>query len=303
MKRNTAIILIVGVLLVVASSIFHKYNPNGLFLGPGSFHVSVRASAADTPADPVEVELKQGMIYQSLSADDKKAYDVIMADLNAHKELISHDEFPKGVNPYKIERFILNDNPGSLIANREFFNHGEVDDDLKPNYNEDASVLQGELNKAADSIVAGFGEGDARAKIKAIHAYLAHEVEFDYDQQNHKGRDTELDHTAYGALVNHKAVCDGYAAAFVLLAEKCGVEAMVVDGTATYKGVSGWSAWNVVKVDDKYYNLDNTWDANYHRGRGDEYFGYYMVGYTQFSKDHICDLMNEPAIAKENLEK
>lgn len=61
--------------------------------------------------------------------------------------------------------------------------------------------------------------------------------------------------TAYGALLNGKCVCAGYAAAFHLLAEKAGLESIVVtgnlDGTLAH-------AWNKVKIDGKWQVLDVT---------------------------------------------
>lgn len=59
---------------------------------------------------------------------------------------------------------------------------------------------------------------------------------------------------AYGAMVDKTAVCQGYALAYKYLLEKAGVESyMVTSETMNH-------AWNMVKLDGKYYHVDVTFD-------------------------------------------
>lgn len=51
-------------------------------------------------------------------------------------------------------------------------------------------------------------------------------------------------------------VCEGYAKAFQLLMNACGIENIYVTGTSRNQG----HAWNIVKLDGKYYNVDVTWN-------------------------------------------
>ncbi len=62
--------------------------------------------------------------------------------------------------------------------------------------------------------------------------------------------------TAYGCLVEKKAICSGYAAAFQLLMNRLEIPCFRVTGTAD--GVP--HEWNVVTVDQKSYHVDLTWD-------------------------------------------
>ncbi len=64
--------------------------------------------------------------------------------------------------------------------------------------------------------------------------------------------DTELYNTAYGALVNGGANGEGYALAYKLLLARNGLMCHIAYGR--YKGTD--SAWNVVLLDNKYYNVD-----------------------------------------------
>lgn len=60
----------------------------------------------------------------------------------------------------------------------------------------------------------------------------------------------------YGALVEGKALCEGYARAFQYLLCRAGIQGYFVEGQAG--GVN--HAWNLVVIDDEYYYVDITWD-------------------------------------------
>ena len=74
----------------------------------------------------------------------------------------------------------------------------------------------------------------------------------------HIGRFRVIDikHSSYAALINKKAVCQGYASLFYRLALEAGIDARVISGDS-----NGPHAWNIVKIEGSYYNLDSTWDA------------------------------------------
>lgn len=61
-------------------------------------------------------------------------------------------------------------------------------------------------------------------------------------------------HSSYGALVDKKAVCQGYALAFLELTRQLGVTCEMVTS------VSVNHAWNMIKVGDNYYHVDVTWN-------------------------------------------
>ena len=64
-------------------------------------------------------------------------------------------------------------------------------------------------------------------------------------------------HSAYGALVNKKAQADGYAQAYqYIMRDLLGIPCLIVKNTA------GTLAWNMVKIDGKYYHVDVAWSRN-----------------------------------------
>ena len=92
-----------------------------------------------------------------------------------------------------------------------------------------------------------------KQKLQAIHDYLVKNCAYDTGASTGSYDDA---FTAYGCLVNKKAVCQGYAAAFNLLAAKAGIRSIAVCGVA-----GGDShAWNYVKNGSAYRYIDATWD-------------------------------------------
>ena len=84
-------------------------------------------------------------------------------------------------------------------------------------------------------------------KLKIFHDYLVLNVESSTD-------DPTAD-SIYGALVNKKALCEGYAKAFSYLCNLAGIENMIVTG---YTDVD--HMWNMVKLEGKRYHIDVGWD-------------------------------------------
>lgn len=92
-------------------------------------------------------------------------------------------------------------------------------------------------------------------KLKAIHELICQKVE--YDQAD--GSDSRR--TAYDALVNGRAVCQGYSNALYRLLLEAGVDNRIIYGKATESsGIEVPHTWNIVRLDDKYYYVDITWD-------------------------------------------
>lgn len=94
-------------------------------------------------------------------------------------------------------------------------------------------------------------------KITALHDYLVANCEYDIENYN-AGTITQESRLAYGALVNKKAVCQGYCAAFALLCDRAGVRCIVVGGNAPNSRDS--HAWNMVLIDGETYHIDTTHD-------------------------------------------
>ena len=109
------------------------------------------------------------------------------------------------------------------------------------------------------------GAGDYK-KISRLYDHICSTVTYD-DMGYLMGNG--LCYTAYGALIDKAAVCQGYASLFYRLALEVGVDNRIIAGTSRNRS----HGWNIVKLDGLYYNVDTTWDAPLAQGnRPYEYF-------------------------------
>ncbi len=123
------------------------------------------------------------------------------------------------------------------------------------------------VDEAVREITADIG-GSEYERIRAVCDHLKDNVS--YDKAAAKSGSNRLKATAYAALIQHRAVCQGYAVAAYRLLRECGIDARIVTGTVTREdGSEEYHAWNLVGLDGKYYELDVTWDD---RSGSDEYF-------------------------------
>ncbi|MBO4877099.1 MAG: hypothetical protein J5501_03730 [Ruminococcus sp.] len=133
---------------------------------------------------------------------------------------------------------------------------------------DDLPKMYDELKEAAQEIINEIPSGSSDyEKALFVHDYIANHCEYDYDSmhEDHMG----LWHTSYGALVDHKAVCAGYAEAFQYLMKLLGIEGGVCSGFS-YRG--GSHAWNYIKLDGHDYWIDVTWDDYEGHDPGHAYF-------------------------------
>jgi hypothetical protein len=110
---------------------------------------------------------------------------------------------------------------------------------------EQEKLLDDEIDRALKSL--NLKEATDYEKVKAIHDYIIENASYDRSMERY---------TAYDALIDNLAVCQGYAAAAYRMFTDTGIESRIISGIAG----DGAHIWNIVKVDGKWYNIDMTWD-------------------------------------------
>jgi transglutaminase/protease-like cytokinesis protein 3 len=146
----------------------------------------------------------------------------------------------------------------------------------------DDAEQEAAVDEKAGEIIGSLGlDGmDDAEKTRAIYSYLLDNVEYDYD--NLADEDYTLKRTAYAALIDGKAVCQGYSAAFYRLLLAAGVDNRIIFGTGiNSSGESEDHTWNIVRIGDTYYNTDVTRDDELGEDR------YFLKAADPFSEDHI----------------
>ncbi|MBQ6323098.1 MAG: hypothetical protein IJI24_09505 [Lachnospiraceae bacterium] len=105
------------------------------------------------------------------------------------------------------------------------------------------------LEAAADACIGQIGaDWSDYEKIKFVYEYLINTVDYDRsapDSQN-----------IQSALLSGKSVCAGYAKSFQYILHRMGLFCTYVTGSVKQKGDH---AWNIVRIGERYYNVDVTW--------------------------------------------
>ncbi len=93
---------------------------------------------------------------------------------------------------------------------------------------------------------------------KILYTYLVSHVTYDHVTLKNSlnwGPPRSDAWSAYGALVNKTAVCEGVACAFKLLCDQVDIPSLVVVGHVG----NDRHAWNIVKIGSRFYHVDCTW--------------------------------------------
>ena len=119
---------------------------------------------------------------------------------------------------------------------------------------------------------------DDYSKVKAIYDWMCANITYDYANLNDESYDLKF--SAYAAMIHRTAVCNGYAALLYRLLLEVGVDNRFLSGDTS----QGYHAWNIVRLGNRYYYCDSTWDA----GRGN--YLYFLKSPENFP-DHTDESM------------
>lgn len=144
----------------------------------------------------------------------------------------------------------------------------------------------------------------ARSIVHTLHDYLVCEISYDfalYDSSRTDGNKNDPAFYIDGVFLNKRAVCDGLSRAMNFMCAIEGVDCLRVTGS--YAGVP--HAWNKVKIDGAWYNVDVTADAANYIVDGGEYkkqlsHGYFLLSdetmRTYHPNKHVFDTLENSAV-------
>lgn len=212
------------------------------------------------------IDCKSKYYRVHLKGTDRDVYDMILNGLKAYKKEIEiKQEVIKKLN-YKLEdlvNFVDMDNPGLFYVNfyRYMFKMNNLRQIICFDFLyeiPEIDSMEKRMLKKLNAIKAHCPNGSAYEKELFLHDFLAKHVNYEKkDSDYHKA------HSSVGAIVYHRAVCEGFAKAFKLLCNMMDISNIVVYGDAIHPddNSKGRHAWNIVKIDDKCYQVDTTWDS------------------------------------------
>jgi len=171
---------------------------------------------------------------------------------------------------YHISKIGIND----VLLEYNYYN-GDMIDIVK------CRQVQAETDNAITEFIASIDTSKSQyEQILEVHDKLIDLI--DYDLSDSPSLDS---YSIYGALVNNKAVCDGYSYTLIKILRELGISASYVGSEAMNH------SWVMVQYNNSNYYIDITWDdpiALY----GDMYVSnsishqYFMITEDELSKDH-----------------
>lgn len=191
--------------------------------------------------------------YQMLDAKGQHLYRQVFANASAMNDAFVPIEAVPVAEIKNVVMAVYNDHPELFWLNTVFvckYDKNKICAELGLEFN----MTQEELAKAstdfyntANTLLTQVENLGTYEKERRLHDLLIEKIEYD------KGAD--MNQSAYSALVEGKSVCAGYARAYQYLMQRLGIPCYYCTG---YAGVD--HAWNIVALDDGYYNVDLTWD-------------------------------------------
>lgn len=198
------------------------------------------------PSNMIE-NIEEKYYYNTLTYKEQKIYQrLYSAAEQGRNALLSDMNLTLGDTWTAVEAFFY-ENPQFLIdyyiirvpykyVTEVIFIGNEDYLEKKQDFNKFACRMLGEIK---------INELEMVSKIHdALVRYVNYELEAD-DKFN-----------ASGAIIDKRAVCQGYAMAFTYLCQAAGIECVTVKGDTEFGG----HAWNMVKINNQWYHVDVCWD-------------------------------------------
>lgn len=125
-------------------------------------------------------------------------------------------------------------------------------------------------------------------QVRKVHDWLVLNTKYDTRVYSNTSIPEES-YEAVGLILNHTAVCSGYAEAFQIFMALLDINCKVVTGTAD--GVN--HAWNMVQLDNDWYQIDVTWDDPLPDTNKVSY-SYFLITDEKLAKDHSWNAKSYP---------
>ena len=131
-----------------------------------------------------------------------------------------------------------------------------------------------EINNLVKEIINEIGNLSDFEKELYVYNYIIDKTKYE--------KNNKYSGSIYGCLVNGVARCEGYSKAFMYLMNALGIECHTITGYANER-----HSWNIIKLEDKYYFCDPTWDD---LGNNETTLGLFNVDHnTMINASHIVD--------------
>ena len=227
-----------------------------------------------------------GYYYKTLSKPHKAAYDAMAQGFRALAPAIRVERLENSELSDIYTRLKL-DEPGLwfVVGFTYRFYPQASHVELVPEYLFDKGKIR-EHRQAIDSrtarLLRPLQGKPQRQQLEAIHDFILENVRYDKLQKSYS-------HEVIGPLTQGVGVCEGIAKTVKLLCDGLGIECIVaLCHNDPERGIKYRHAWNVVKLEGKWYHVDATFDNSLQRGV--KRYDYFCLDDKHIFRDH-CPLV------------
>lgn len=246
MKRRMTIILLLLLAALSCTAWAAGEKPEGY----GEAELFQEGSLNGTQTNPEQL---------SLLSSEEDAYQRIYQGLCDRLTEIQLRDLQLEIEQFKaLYERVINDHPELFYVQGgyRYSYSGSIVVAVLPNYEtglpDDAEE---QLERVVEQALARIEPGMSQTEqALLLHDFLVEHVAYDWDVATTGTAKDQMVYNAYGALVKGDAVCQGYAEAYKLLLNRCGIDSVLVSSEAMNH------AWNLVKIDGSWYHVDTTWD-------------------------------------------
>ena len=233
-------------------------------------HYTVPEETEPTTSDTVESsdafidDYTRKYYYNTLTESQKKYYRFCFGQ---KRYLISAKEPSIPESDKKIALFAMNrDNPHLQLYPTQYM--------IDNGFTSMTSQKRNRIQSVANSVAENARKYDRDfEKVKYIHDELCDLITFEYNCE------------MISAFLDGKSDCSGYADAFCMVCQLAEIDCIVVYGTANNGRDAGEHAWNKVKINNCWYNVDVSWDDVKH-----DRYTYFLCSDKSFSRNHTIDM-------------
>ncbi len=231
-----------------------------------------------------------GLEYIWAELDEDTRYN-LGEMMNAIKNVEIYCSLSVGVPEEEITDFLAlvsNCTTGYTYASSKFKKH--LDDETGKvvaislmydvDYEADAFARTEAIKQKVQEVVSGMPDGTDYEKLLYLHDWLVLNCDYSTEAMS--------PFSAYGALIEGRATCQGYADAMHLLLAGAGFETVFITGIGDDTSVT--HKWNYVKTSDgKWYVIDPTWGDPDGKDSLDYIcYDYFMIDSVELLKGHVA---------------
>ena len=238
---------------------------------------------------------------RTLSAyDHSHDQEIISAMENVEESLDVRGFGITTANAGEIISNLVNTNPQIFYIEKwgwSYYSSGEVVE-LRFTYDDSVENIRTKQKKVDQAVEEALESVDTSSMTEeeialAFHDYLAANIAYDYDNLQNSTL-PEYAYDIYGAFVEKKAVCQGYALAYMYLLQKENISCGIASSQAANH------AWNVIEIDGNWYHADATWDDPVYDNLGRVMHNYFLISTDTLLSDEAkkSDYITETPITE-----